>query len=47
MRHQAQKPDYFDDHRKDHNGRPVLFSAALVCTMLIWAALIAAVVTVI
>ncbi|CAN5127172.1 hypothetical protein BH09PSE1_BH09PSE1_26580 [soil metagenome] len=46
MRYQIRKPDYFDNHRKDHSGRPALFTAALIGTVLIWAALASAVIAV-
>ena len=41
MRFQETNADYFDQHRKDHTGRPVLFPAALVGSLAVWAVLIA------
>jgi hypothetical protein len=40
MRFREQKPDYFDVHRKDHSGRPILISAAFLSSLAIWALLI-------
>lgn len=43
MRFFEQKPDYFDQHRKDHSGRPGMLLVALGVSLLLWAAIIAAV----
>lgn len=41
MRFLEQKPDYFDQHRKDHSGRPGMLLAALGVSLLLWVAIIA------
>lgn len=28
--------NHFDRHRKDHEGRPMLFAAAIGATLLLW-----------
>lgn len=43
MRFIDQKPDYFDQHRKDHSGRAMAIPLALLVSVLLWAAIIAAV----
>jgi hypothetical protein len=43
MRFHQEKPDYFDLHRKEHQGRPILISLAFLASIAVWAALIAAV----
>lgn len=41
MRFEEPKPDYFDQHRKDHTARPVLLPAAFVGSFALWALIIA------
>lgn len=45
MRYQDREPDYFDAHRKDHTSRPFLLGGAIAVTAIIWAALIAGVIS--
>ena len=45
MKFTEQKPDYFDQHRKDHSGRAMMLTFALATSALLWVAIIAAVVT--
>jgi hypothetical protein len=40
VRFHEQKPDYFDLHRKDHSGRPILFAGAMFGAVVLWAAII-------
>ena len=43
MRFHEKKPDYFDLHRKEHQGRPVMISLAFLSSLAMWVALIAVV----
>jgi hypothetical protein len=40
MRIHDKKPDYFDLHRKDHEGRPALIALAFLGSLAVWAAVI-------
>jgi len=46
MKFTDHKPDYFDQHRKDHTGRAMMLTLALAASALLWAAIIGAVMTI-
>lgn len=47
MKFTDQKPDYFDQHRKDHSGRAVMLTLAIGASAILWTAIIAAVMTIV